>query len=129
MWFQKRARNFISEVVRTFDGKSRLLQGSGAISEVNEDPEEMTWRSRRIKDGKVIDERTAVLDSTSKIQTVQRTTFTDAGEIMKEVLVSRSNREPTTAFQTPQGPVGPIQGNKAEMSKHQDSALRRCLIC
>jgi len=129
MWFQKRARNFISEVVRTFDGKSRLLQGSGAISEVNEDPEEMTWRSRRIKDGKVIDERTAVLDSTSKIQTVQRTTFTDAGEIMKEVLVSRSNREPTTAFQTPQGPVGPIQWNKAEMSKHQDSALRRCLIC
>ena len=129
MWFQKRARNFISEVVRTFDGKSRLLQGSGAISEVNEDPEEMTWRSRRIKDGKVIDERTAVLDSTSKIQTVQRTTFTDAGEIMKEVLVSRSNREPTTAFQTPQGPVGPIQGNKAEMCKHQDSALRRCLIC
>jgi len=129
MWFQKRARNFISEVVRTFDGKSRLLQGSGAISEVNEHPEEMTWRSRRIKDGKVIDERTAVLDSTSKIQTVQRTTFTDAGEIMKEVLVSRSNREPTTAFQTPQGPVGPIQWNKAEMSKHQDSALRRCLIC
>ena len=129
MWFQKRARNFISEVVRTFDGKSRLLQGSGAISEVNENPEEMTWRSRRIKDGKVIDERTAVLDSTSKIQTVQRTTFTDAGEIMKEVLVSRSNREPTTAFQTPQGPVGPIQWNKAEMSKHQDSALRRCLIC
>lgn len=129
MWFQKRARNFISEVVRTFDGKSRLLQGSGAISEVNEHPEEMTWRSRRIKDGKVIDERTAVLDSTSKIQTVQRTTFTDAGEIMKEVLVSRSNRELTTAFQTPQGPVGPIQGNKAEMSKHQDSALRRCLIC
>jgi len=129
MWFQRLSRNFISEVVRTFDGKSRLLQGSGAISEVNEHPEEMTWRSRRIKDGKVIDERTAVLDSTSKIQTVQRTTFTDAGEIMKEVLVSRSNREPTTAFQTPQGPVGPIQWNKAEMSKHQDSALRRCLIC
>jgi hypothetical protein len=47
----------------------------------------MTWRSRRIKYGKVIDERRAVLDSTSKTQTVHRTTVTDTGEIVKEVLV------------------------------------------
>jgi hypothetical protein len=76
-----------SEVVRTFDGKSRPAPGAEGITEIDDHPDDLTWRIRRLKQGKVIDERSAIVDSAGKIQTVQRTTVTDSGEIVREVLV------------------------------------------
>ena|SRR5215469_10692539 len=37
-----------TEVVRIFDGKSRPVQGSESISEINDHLDDVTWRSRRI---------------------------------------------------------------------------------
>ncbi len=76
-----------SEVVRTFDGKSHPLEGAEAITEINDHPDDVTWRSQRVKEGKVIDERRAVLDSASRTQTVQRMTVTESGQIVREILV------------------------------------------
>ena len=81
----KAGEKFHSEVVRIFDGKSRPVQGSEGINEINDHPDDVTWRSRRIKDGKVIDERSAAI--TGSTQTVQRTTVNASGETVKEVLV------------------------------------------
>ena len=81
----KGGEKFHSEVVRIFDGKSRPVQGSDGISEINDHPDDMTWRSRRIKDGKVIDERSAVVNGPT--QTVHRTTLGDSGQMVAEVLV------------------------------------------
>lgn len=72
---------------RTFDGKERAIKGARGVIEINDHPDEVTWRSRRIKGGKIIDERVAALDSTSRIQTVHRTTVNDSGQTVREVLV------------------------------------------
>jgi hypothetical protein len=83
----KAGEKFHSEVVRTFDGKERVLEGAQGVIEINDHPDDATWRSRRVKDGKIIDERSATLDAASRIQTVHRTTVADSGQVVEEILV------------------------------------------
>jgi len=82
----KTGQKYHSETVRIFDGKSRSVEGAEGVADVNEHPDASTWISTRLKDGKIIDQRRAVLAPDNKTHTVHRKYIASEHQV-EEVLV------------------------------------------